>query len=109
MNAVQGDIVLIPFPFSNLKNAVKRPALVISNQQVNNTEDIIVAQITSTIRNDKFSFLLENEYLTQRLPAKSEIRIHKIFTVDKTEIIKCLSNVKHEKLFEILEKIKTLF
>lgn len=41
----KGDIVLIPFPFSDLSGNKVRPALVISQGKVG--EDIIVAFITS--------------------------------------------------------------
>jgi len=46
----QGDILLIPIPFSDLSSNKKRPVLVLSNNDYNNkTEDIIVAAITSNL------------------------------------------------------------
>jgi mRNA interferase MazF len=41
---VKGDIVVIPFPFSDLSGSKKRPALVLANLQ---GDDIILCQITS--------------------------------------------------------------
>jgi mRNA interferase MazF len=49
---VKGDVVVIPFPFSDLSNYKKRPALVIANSF---GEDIILAQITRSINLNNFS------------------------------------------------------
>ncbi len=43
----QGEIVLIPIPFSDLKSIKRRPVLVLSNSEYNRkTFDIVVAAIT---------------------------------------------------------------
>ena len=44
------DVVLVPFPFTDLSSAKQRPALVISADAFNSTrEDVLVAAITSQI------------------------------------------------------------
>ncbi|MEK6886775.1 MAG: type II toxin-antitoxin system PemK/MazF family toxin, partial [Nanoarchaeota archaeon] len=43
----QRDIVLIPFPYSDLTGAKQRPALIISNNKINHTQDKICCLITS--------------------------------------------------------------
>jgi mRNA interferase MazF len=44
----QGDILLIPIPFTNLVSNKKRPVLVLSNDMYNSTkEDMVVVAITS--------------------------------------------------------------
>ncbi len=54
----QGDIVLIPVPFSNLKQQKQRPVLIISNDSYNEVmEDIVVLAITSKIRDLLYSFI----------------------------------------------------
>lgn len=46
----QGDILLIPIPFTDLSSSKRRPVLVISNNEYNSrTDDIIVTAITSSI------------------------------------------------------------
>jgi mRNA interferase MazF len=45
-----GDIILVPFPFTNQTTTKKRPAVVISSEQYNNSrEDIIIMAITSRL------------------------------------------------------------
>src|SRR5262249_18594872 len=46
----QGDVVLVPFPFTDLSAVKQRPALVLSPERLNNVRtDLIVAAITSQI------------------------------------------------------------
>jgi hypothetical protein len=49
MSYNQGDIVLVPFPFTI---GTSWPAIVVSNSTVDNTEDVILAQITYKPRKD---------------------------------------------------------
>ena len=80
----QGDIVLVPFPFSNQNGSKPRPAIVVSNSKVNKSKDIILAQITSTSRTDDYSFLLENKMLSHLLHENTcEVRCHKLFIAEK--------------------------
>ena len=54
---VKGDIVVVKFPFSNLKEIKRRPTVVSCSLE---GEDIILCQITSKNRIDKYSITLEN-------------------------------------------------
>lgn len=46
----QGDILLVPIPFSDLSSSKKRPVLVISNDDYNASSfDLIVVAITSNL------------------------------------------------------------
>jgi mRNA interferase MazF len=59
MKYKRGDIVIVNFPFSDLSNAKKRPALIISNHLVNRTGDYLLVQISSKIRSDELSQIIE--------------------------------------------------
>lgn len=83
MNYEQGDIVLVPFPFTMGTSSKPRPAIVVSNSIVNKTQDVILAQIISKPRNDSFTYVLKNDKLTQSLNLKSQVRCHKIFIITK--------------------------
>jgi mRNA interferase MazF len=46
-----GDVVLIPFPFTDQTAAKKRPAVVVSNSAYNSVKpDIVVMAVTSQLR-----------------------------------------------------------
>lgn len=58
----QGDILLIPVPFSDLTSSKKRPVLVLSNDDYNiKTEDIIVSAVTSNITSKDYNILISNK------------------------------------------------
>ncbi len=48
---VKGDIVVLPFPFSDLSKSKKRPALVAA---ILEGDDIVLCQITSEARVDSY-------------------------------------------------------
>lgn len=46
----RGDVVLVPFPFTDLSDTKRRPALILSSGKYNEaTGDVIIAQITSRV------------------------------------------------------------
>lgn len=46
----RGDIVLVPFPFTDLSSTKQRPALIVSSDALNTVrDDVLVAAITSQI------------------------------------------------------------
>jgi len=106
MTYLQGDIVLVPFPFSDQSASKPRPAIVISNSIVNRSKDIILAQITSNQRNDEYSFVLEDFMLTHKLHQSAcEIRCHKIFIAEKHIVLNTISFLKKEKHKELITRI----
>jgi len=50
---VKGDVVVVPFPFSDLTQAKRRPALVVA---VLEGEDLLLCQITSQQIRDSYGF-----------------------------------------------------
>ena len=82
---VKGDVVVVPFPFSDLSQSKKRPALVIASLLGN---DLILCQITSKARIDGYSIVLANEDFRQgSLNLTSMIRPNKLFTADKSIVL----------------------
>jgi mRNA interferase MazF len=50
MNSQRGDVVLVPFPFSDLSTTKVRPAIVVSNDLYHTTEpDLLLAALTSKV------------------------------------------------------------
>jgi mRNA interferase MazF len=94
----QGDIVLVPYPYTDLSGSKQRPVIIISKNSINN-ENFIVAKITSVIRNDEFSF-----HLYLKVP--SEIRTNELFTIHKTLIKKKFSTIVNSELKELITSIQ---
>lgn len=79
----KGDIVLIPFPFSDLSGAKNRPAVIL----IETDEDITVAFITTQIKwSTEFDVLLHPSDLNG-LKKVSLIRLNKLATIDKDLVI----------------------
>ncbi len=57
---VEGDIIVISFPYTDFSAARKRPALVLANLE---GDDIIICEITSRMRKDNYVVSLENKDL----------------------------------------------
>ncbi len=101
----QGDIIILPFPFTeNPALSKKRPAIIISNNTVKG-DNFIVAKITSVIKQGPYSFLIEQNAVDFKLYKKSEIRTDQIFTIHKNIIIRKIGSLNKPVLQELLDKI----
>ena len=104
---VKGDVVVIPFPFSDLSASKKRPALVLASLE---GDDLILCQITSEARFDKYSIELKNtEFKQGKLNIKSMIRPNRLFTADRSLIQYKVGSLKNEKLKEAIDGLIRLF
>ena len=100
----QRDVVLIPFPYSDLTGSKKRPALVISNSKLNKTEDRICCLVTSKIHDDDV-VIKRTDFEDGKLPFKSSIKPHRIFTIDKRIVIRKLCTVNAEFHGRVVEEV----
>lgn len=100
---VKGDVVVVPFPFSNLTSSKRRPALVVAALE---EDDIILCQITSREIRDKYAITLEEkDFESGILKQKSNIRPNRIFTADHHIIIYLVGHLKSAKMQEITNRI----
>ena len=99
-----GDVVIVPFPFTDLSGTRQRPVLVISNNHHNQTtEDIVVCGITSNITEQEYSVIIDNNSLIEgRIPLTSRIKVNKLFTLKQNLIKKEVAKVK----LVVLKKVK---
>ena len=100
---VRGDVVVLPFPFSDLSQSKKRPAFVVAPLQ---GDDVILCQITTVAHSDLYSALLEEkDFVTGSLKQPSYIRPTRLFTSDIRIIIKRVGSVHQNKIEEVIKKI----
>ena len=100
---VKGDVVVIPFPFSDLSGSKKRPALVIANLR---GDYILLCQITSQPTTDPLSFTLNSsDFLSGSLPVDSFIRPLRIFTADENIIFRKAGKITDELMTKVIDCI----
>lgn len=106
----QRDIILIPFPFSDLSNAKVRPALVISNDSYHATHsDVVVIAITSNLSVSEYKVFIETQDLeTGSLPLQSAVRVDKPFSILQSKVIKIQAKITLEKFEEVKAAITKL-
>lgn len=79
-----GSVVLVTFPFSNLKGQKVRPALVLANVEFGN---LILCQITSKSYTSKKAICIKSgDFAKGNLPVVSFVRPDKLFTADASII-----------------------
>ncbi len=103
----QRDLLLVPFPFSDQRGRKVRPVVVISNKNFNiNSEDILVAGVTSNISKDKYAVPLKNKDLEEgRLYSPCCIKSENILKVDKEIILKKIGKIKRDRMNLVIKII----
>ena len=88
----RGDIVLVPFPFTDLTTTKQRPGLIISSDAFNAMHDdavllAITSQIPPTLDAEEF-LIPAGDLGACGLPKPSLVRLMKVFTLHQRLIIK---------------------
>ena len=103
---IKGDVVVLPFPFTDLSFAKKRPALIIADLK---GDDYIMLQITSKNVKDAYSIpLLNSDFLSGTLNQNSNIRPNKIFTLDEKLVLYKIGHISTEKFAECVSQIHSI-
>ena len=94
MSYKRGDIVWVRFPFSDASSDKVRPALIISNSTINITGDYLLMQVTTRLRGDKLSLVIQQQDFKEApLLKQSELRLHKIFILHESLIESKITSV----------------
>ena len=100
---VKGDVVVVPFPFSDLTNAKRRPALVLAELTRNG---LILCLITSHATNDNYTTLIENnDFETGSLSKTSYAKSNRIFTANEQLIAYKAGKLTPEKTNEVIAQL----
>ncbi|MGQ0594982.1 MAG: type II toxin-antitoxin system PemK/MazF family toxin [Gammaproteobacteria bacterium] len=82
---VKGDVVVAPFPFSDLSATKKRPAFVVATLS---GDDVILCQITSQAVADNYAVpLADRDCTSGGLRQPSHIRPNRLFTAESSIIL----------------------
>ncbi len=106
----QGDILLVPIPFTDLSSQKRRPVIVISNNNYNQTtSDMVVVAMTSNPTEADYSFTITSSDLEKgALNHPGKVRADKIYTISKSIVAKTFGRVKEETLERIRKEIQNL-
>lgn len=109
MNYKKWEIVLVPFPFTDLSTSKKRPALIVSPNEYNAKLDIVIAFITSKLDlENRIGDYKIQEWKKANLPKPSMIRM-KFATIDKSVIIKKLGRLSEKDAAEFSKLLVDFF
>ena len=110
MKLSQRDIILIPFPFSDLAGSKVRPALVISNDIYNEGSlDAVVVALTSNTSRSLYKVVITHSDLERgRLPVVSAVRCDKPFSVLRSKTLKVQGRLSEEKFKTVQQTIAAL-
>jgi mRNA interferase MazF len=87
----RGDLLLVPFPFSDLSATKRRPVLAITG--ADRYGDFIALPVTSRPQGEHGLPLTADDLVTGRLPAPSWVRIDRIVTLNSSLVVKQVGHV----------------
>lgn len=98
-----GDLVMVPFPFTDLSAQKKRPALVLTPTWYNRRHpDLLVAYVTSTPQDGPWSVPIRSEHIEDGvLPRRSWIRSDKLFAVEESLVLDHVGHLHAKKLEDV--------
>jgi mRNA interferase MazF len=103
---VKGDVVVLPFPFSDLSQAKRRPALIVAEAGGN---ELLLCQITSQAVRDRYAVTLsEADFQSGSLKKQSNVRPNRMFTADVGIIAYSAGHLQGPKIREVIEKLVAL-
>ena len=101
---IKGDIILIPFPFTNLSGEKLRPSVILISGKL----DLTVCFITTQLKwKESTDILLEPDDING-MKKSSIIRINKIATIDKSLALGILGHLNNHKIAELNINLKKL-
>ncbi|HMH43932.1 MAG TPA: type II toxin-antitoxin system PemK/MazF family toxin [Pyrinomonadaceae bacterium] len=106
----QGDILLIPIPFTDLSSQKRRPVIVISNNQYNrDTRDVVVVAMTSNPEVTDYSLAITSvNLISGKLNRPGKVRVDKIYTMSQGIIVKTFGRVDSSTLDRVRSALTRL-
>jgi len=101
MTCEPGELVGIPFPYSDLTTRKRRPVLVLTHPDRHG--DFMGLAVTS-VSTQEFAIGINDQSLADgRLPRPSWVRCDKIFTLSETNIVRRYGSLHPDVLGDVME------
>lgn len=98
---VKGDVVVLPFPYSDLSKSKSRPALVLA---VPREDEVIVCQITGKSTRAEYTIPInDDDFVQGGLKKASFARANHVFMVEPKIIKYCAGKLNLEVTSEVIE------
>lgn len=101
----KGDIVLIPFPFTDLSGNKLRPAVILAQTKL----DLTVCFITTQLDRSEATDILIHPNSSNGIKKLSVIRVSKIATLDKALAIGKIGVIDPNELIKLNDCLKQYF
>ena len=108
----QRDIVLVPFPFSNLAGQKVRPVLILSNDTYNDqSADVVVCGLTTNLRPSAYSIIIATSDIevVGTLRHTSRVKADTIASLEQSLLIKQIARLKLAVFNQVIAQIQMLF
>ena len=102
MTFERGDLLLVPFPFTDLSAAKRRPVLALTAPD--GYGDFIALPVTSRPQAEFGLPLAPTDLARGRLPAPSWIRTDRIFTLNASLVVKVVGHVSERAIVAAVER-----
>jgi mRNA interferase MazF len=104
-----GQIVLVPFPFTDLSEAKLRPVLVLRKAS-DRFDDWLVCMISSQVRQGELDLDEtlgpdDTEFSTTGLKAPSLLRLSRLAVIDGALIVGAIGAISDDRLSAVLKKL----
>jgi mRNA interferase MazF len=100
---VKGDVVVVPFPFSDLSANKRRPALVIAALT---GDDVILCQITTQSATDSYAIPISKaDFSSGGLQRDSNARPNRLFTADSGIVLYQAGKLTDAKMRQITNRL----
>ncbi len=100
----QGELLLVPFPFSDQSGRKVRPVVVVSNETFNKNSDLIVVGVTSNLTAGDITLhpaMLDEGVLHD----VCFVKVSNILKIDKRLVIKKIGKINKDTTQRIIQRI----
>ncbi len=105
-----GDVVLVPFAYTDLSRGKMRPALVLSGKAFNTGADVVACAMTSNLQDSRFSVLVSTGDMAQgKLPKPTRVKVGKVLSIQQTIIRKRIGRLKPAAMAQVWKEFRAVF
>jgi mRNA interferase MazF len=99
----RGDILLVPFPFTDLSARKRRPVLALTASD--SYGDFIAMPITSRPQSEHGLPIAERDLISGSIPAASWVRTNRVITLNASLVVKTVGRVSERVVADAVERL----